>query len=267
MIIQVFHMIRSLFRLPRTWPAFDGKSEHSAFYLERFGFRVFFLFFLFTACNKSSKVHENKAFVTITNTSPGSSPIDVISDGSSILGGTILSYNQTTGTPGKPYIQATAGVSQLAVTEGMETVLKGNTAFQQGLYYSLFVYDTLTNDSLKLFILQDNLQTRTDTFTYVRFINFSPGTFLNLLLTNDKDTVGTGFMPYAGNKLNPTDYYYQILRIGSYGVRAFRDTLYANSVPLDSLQIDSTKIYTVFLQGFPDSTGKDSLMLKSIQHN
>ncbi len=251
MIIQVFHKIRPLFRHSESW----------------FSVIAFLLLFLPAACNKSSKIHENKAFVSVTQTSPGSAPIDVISDGSSILGGTLLAYNQTTGTPGKPYIQATAGVSQLEVTEGMQTVLKGNTAFQQGLYYSLFVYDTLRNDSLKLFILQDNLQIRTDTFTYVRFINFAPGSFLNLMLTNNHDTVNSGFMPYAGNKLNPTDYFYQTMRIGSYGVRAFRDTLYANSVPLDSLQIDSTKIYTVFLQGFPDSTGADSLMVKSIQHN
>ena len=118
-----------------------------------------------------------------------------------------------------------------------------------------------------MFILQDNLQIRKDTFTYVRFINFSPGSYLNVVLTSKRDTVATGFQQYAGNKLNPSYYSFRNLHIGSYAARAFRDTVYANSIPLDSLQVDSTKIYTIFLQGFVDSSGTNGLMLKSIQHN
>ncbi|MDP4131009.1 MAG: DUF4397 domain-containing protein [Bacteroidota bacterium] len=219
------------------------------------------------SCNKSSGIHENKAFVTVTQTAPGSSPIDVLYDNASILGGSKLAFDQTTGTPGNPYVQATAGVRVLTVKEGTQTVLEGNTAFQQGLHYSLFVYDTLKNDSLRMFILQDNLQIRTDTFTYVRFINFAPGSYLNLLLTSKRDTVATGFLPYAGDKLNPSFYLFRRLHIGRYAARAFVDTLFSNSIPLDSLYIDSTKIYTVFFQGFPDSTGAYSLKLKSIRHN
>lgn len=219
------------------------------------------------ACNKSSRINENKAFVTVTQAAPGSSPIDVLYDNLSILGDSTLAYDHTSGSPGSPYVQATAGIRVLEVKEGTKTVLQGNTAFQQGLYYSLFVYDSLKTDSLKLFILQDNLQVRTDTFTYVRFINFAPGTYLNLLLTSKRDTMATGFIPYAGNKLNPSFYAFRQLHIGSYAARAFVDTLYSNSFPLDSVQIDSTKLYTVFFQGIMGSAGADSLKLKSLRHN
>jgi hypothetical protein len=263
MVIQVFNKKHFILRLWRF-----ATINHQPSTINRYSaFIVFPILFLAIACNKSSGTNENKAFVTVTNVAPGSSPVDVLYNKISILGRGVLPYDSTSGIPGKPYVQATAGVRQLQVTEGAMTVLQGNTAFQQGLYYSLFVYDTLKNDSLKLFILQDNLEIRTDTFTYVRFINFAPGSYLNLLLTNNIDTVASGFMDFAGNKLNPNDYFFQTLHIGSYGVRAFRDTLYANSVPLDSVEIDSTKIYTVFLEGFLDSPGTDKLMLKSIQHN
>lgn len=242
-------------------------SKFSTCPATRLAFIVLLFLLLTISCNKSSGTHENKAFVTITHTAPGSSPIDVLYDGSSILGGSTLAYNQTTDNGGSPYLKATAGVRELQVKEGSQTVLQGNTAFQQGLYYSLFVYDTLKNDSLKMFILQDNLQIRTDSFTYVRFINFSPDSYLNVVLTSKRDTVATGFQQYAGNKLNPSYYSFRNLHIGSYAARAFRDTVYANSIPLDSLQVDSTKIYTIFLQGFADSAGRNGLMLKSIQHN
>jgi hypothetical protein len=222
---------------------------------------------LVISCSKSAGTRENKAFVTVTHTAPGSAPIDVFYDKVSILGGNPIAYDQTSGTPGSPYVEATAGVRQLQVTEGDKTVLSGNTAFQQGVHYSVFIYDTLTNDSLKMFILQDNLQSRVDTFTYVRFINFSPGTYFNLVLTSKRDTVATGFQEYAGNKLNPSFYAFRLLHIGNYAARVFQDTLFANSVPLDSIRIDSTKIYTLFLQGFPGSVGAEGLMLKSIRHN
>jgi hypothetical protein len=227
---------------------------------------IYLFLILAASCNKSSGINENKAFVTITHATPGGSPIDVLYNGNSILGGNSLAYNQTTGSPGDPYIEATAGVRELQVTAGGQTILQGNTAFQQGLHYSLFLYDTLKNDSMKMFILQDNLQIRTDTFTYVRFINFSPA-YLSLLITGNGDTIATGNLPYAGNKLDPSYYSFRRVPIGNYAVRAFRDTVYANSIPLDSLYIDSTKIYTVFLQGFADSSGDDRLMVKSIRYN
>jgi hypothetical protein len=225
-----------------------------------FGFLA--LLVMAAACSKSAGVRENTAFVAITQTVPGISPLDILSDGTSVLGGSLLGYGQTTGTAGNPYVQATAGVRLMKIIAGTQTLNQGNTAFQQGYHYSLFVYDSLQNDSVKLFILQDNQAARTDTFTYVRFINFSPGTYLNLVLTNQQDTIVTGFLPYAGNKQNTNFYPYRTVHIGYYGVRAFVDTLYSNSFALDSFQIDFTKIYTGYLEG-----KGDSIRLKSIQYN
>jgi hypothetical protein len=245
-------------------PVMAGIPEWTAF---RMPALLLVLTLLLAACSKSSGVHENKAYVTVTHVAPGFGPLDILYDGNSILGGGPLSYGQTSGTPEDPYVEATAGVRQLQVTDGTETALEGNTAFQQDQHYSVFTYDTLEHDSLKLFILQDNLQPRTDTFTYVRFINFSPGSYLNLVLTNQQDTIVTGFQPFAGNRLSPSYYTFRTIHIGSYGTRAFPDTVYAHSVPLDSVRIDSTRIYTLFLRGYVDSAGSKALELGEIRHN
>ena len=223
------------------------------------------LFLLNISCNKSSGVNENKAYVTVTHLAPGFSSLDVLYGGASILGGGGLTYDQTSGDSLNPYILATAGVRALQITAGADTVLQGNTAFQRGLHYSLFFYDTLKNDSLKMFILQDELQPRTDTFSLVRFINFSPGPSLNLVLTSIRDTIATGFQVFAGAKLKPSYYKFNLLHIGSYAARAYRDDV--NFIPLDSLRVDSAKIYTIFLQGYADSSGEFGLKLKKIRHN
>jgi len=231
-----------------------------------FAFCLSGILFLGSSCNKSSGVNENKAFVTISHVAPGFSALDVFYNGTSVLGGAGLNYDETSGTADNPYVTATAGVRLLQITQNSDTVLQGNTAFQQGLHYSIFVYDTLKNDPLKMFILQDNLP-RTDTITDIRFINFSPGPGLNVLLTSKRDTVATGFQTFAGNQLDPSFYAYRRLHTGRYAARAFRDSSLATSIPLDSVLVDSAKIYTIFLQGYADSSGEFGLKLKSIRQN
>jgi hypothetical protein len=219
------------------------------------------------SCNKSSGVNKNKAFVTICHVAPGFSGLDVFYNRTSILGDTGLDYNEISGTPDNPYVEATAGVRLLQIAQGGDTVLQGNTALQLGLHYSIFLYDTLRNDSLKMFILQDNLQPYRDTMTYVRFINFSPDSALNLVLASNRDTIQTGFREFAGNRLKTSFYTYKLMHIGLYEARAWRDTVAAHSIPLGNIQIDSLKNYSLFLQGYADSSGEYGLRLKSVRQN
>jgi hypothetical protein len=232
-----------------------------------FPFLVPGIILLNLSCNKSSGVNENKAYVAISHVAPGFSGLNVLYNGISILGDNGLAYGQTSQSGTGPYVEATAGVRMLQVTDNGGTVLQGNTAFLQGQHYSVFLYDTLKNDSLKMFILQDNLQAYRDTLTYVRFINFSPGPGLNLVLSNQRNTVVTGFREFAGNNLKASNYTYQLIPIGVYEASAWRDDTLAHSIPLGSVQIESLKNYTLFLQGYADSAGVYGLKLGSIQHN
>jgi hypothetical protein len=235
--------------------------------ISRLAFYVFPIFLLNSSCNKSSGVNKNKAFVTVAHVAPGFSNLDVLYNGASILGDTGLDYNEISGTPENPYVEATAGVRLLQITGISDTILQGNTAFQQGLHYSVFLYDTLKNDSLKMFILQDNLQLYRDTITYVRFMNFSPGPALNVVLAGKYDTIATGFQEFAGNRLKTSFYTYKLMPIGLYEARAWRDTVAAHSISLGNIQIDSLKNYSLFLQGYADSSGEYGLKLKSIRQN
>ncbi|HVY76407.1 MAG TPA: DUF4397 domain-containing protein [Puia sp.] len=219
-------------------------------------------------CSKSSGVNENKANVTVAHVAPGFGPLDMLYGGSSILAGDSLSYGQSTGSPGNTYVEATAGVRNLEVQESGKPVLSGNTAFLQGGHYSVFAYDTLQNDSLKLLILQDNLQLYSDPLKdNVRFINFSPGSSLSLVMTNTTDTNVTVFQPFAGYQTDPSHYAFKPFTTGYYGVRVFRDSSFANSIPVDSVNLSTNTIYTLYLQGYLDSSGSKPLQLKVIQYN
>src|SRR6185312_429694 len=106
-----------------------------------------------------------------------------------------------------------------------------------------------------------------DAMTYVRFINFSPDSALNLVLASNRDTIQTGFREFAGNRLKTSSYTYKLMHIGLYEARAWRDTVAAHSIPLGNIQIDSLKNYSLFLQGYADSSGEYGLRLKSVRQN
>src|SRR6185312_6236542 len=74
------------------------------------------------SCNKSSGVNKNKAFVTVSHVAPGFSALDVFYNGTSILGDTGLDYNEISGTPDNPYVEATAGVRLLQIAQGRDDV-------------------------------------------------------------------------------------------------------------------------------------------------
>ncbi len=191
-----------------------------------------------------------------------------------------LPFGQTSGYNDNPYDTTTTGVRNLALLDGTKVLLQGNTALQQGGHFSMFIYDTLDKNSLAVLILQDNQGNRTDTFTYIRFLNFAPASKLDFLLTRTIDTVlssvgvdsliidsiHTGYKLFVGNNVNPNNYPFQLTHIGYYKAQVSpNDTTYFT---LDSLHVDSLKIYNVYLQGFlGDSTSINKLQLKSFPLN
>jgi hypothetical protein len=243
-------------------------------------FRPFSVFQLFKAfglpllvlglisCNKSANINANKSFVGLTHVAYGVGPLNLILDNDSLLPAPI-EFGQTSGIPGNPYDTAVSRINLMQVKQGAETLLSGNAAFQQGANYSIFVYDsTLDKKSVGLIILQDNYPVRTDTFTYVRYMNFSPGTSLGLFLSNAKDTLRQfGPRAFVGDNPNPSSYLFTQVHIGKYGAIAYSNDSTAWIV--DSLTISPSTNYNVYLQGFADDTtsGVNKLQLKSVPLN
>lgn len=236
-------------------------------------------------CNKSANSNANKAFVALTHVAYRVDPLNLALNGDSLLSSPV-SFGNTSGQQGYPYDTATSRISEMQLVEH-DVLLSGNAAFQQGAHYSVFAYDSLDKQSIALLILQDNPSAPTDSSSSFRFLNFSPGSRIGLIMwfkydatiqdtihISVRDTTVIGLSNFVGYNPSPASYpfgYY-----GHYGenkVFAYVDSAKPRS-PTDStnikylgtLQFDTLKSYNIFLQGyFYPGPGQDSLQLKHIQ--
>ncbi|HSZ33320.1 MAG TPA: hypothetical protein VK772_08410 [Puia sp.] len=248
------------------------------------------------SCNKSTTNYGDKSFVGLTHVAYGVGPIGMTIDGTSLFSNP-LSFGNTSGIDGNPYDTTISRVSQMNIFLAQDTSMNihGNTAFQQGNHYSIFFFDTLDSRSLSLIIFQDNPPIIYDTFTTIRFMNFSPGTSygLKFIYTKDyfindtflisvRDTINTPLSPFVGYNPNPSIYTFnQFVHIGVNQVFAYTDSVNprvdlinpsldsANFIKLDSLQFDSLKNYNIYLQGFRDSasSSQNKFQIKSVRLN
>ena len=226
------------------------------------------------SCSKTANSNENKAYVGVSHVAYGTGPLTLTLNADS-LQSVPLPFGYTSGYPGSPaYDTATAGIGDLAIYEGTKNLLSGNAAFQQGAHYSVFAYDSLNSSSISVIIFQNSQPVRTDTFTYIRYLNFSPGpTAWGLLMVNAKIAQTIGTVNFIGKNVNPSFYSFTRVHIGNFQVFAYTDSARpnpdsSNFRSLGSIQIDSTINYNVYLQGFRDSSsGPDTLALKSIPVN
>jgi hypothetical protein len=230
---------------------------------------VVVLCWLTGSCNKNSNASGNKAYLSVTNASPGSPPMDVFFEGNKLNTGGSIPFGATTGFPGDPYDTAIAGVHSIKVSSGDTSYLTGY--IDMGLYqnYSIFIYDTLSaSGKLEALILKDGFVVPPkDTLAASRFLNFSPDTLLLVEFTNVVDTVRWGGIPYVGPNPNPAGLskFQNLLPRGSYGVTVWQDS--THFVNLDSVSILQGKCYSIYMTGLFGGSGSNALGIHSIQHN
>ena len=108
-------------------------------------------------CSKTANSTENKSYIGVTHVAYGVGPINVVLDGDSLMPAP-LAFGSTSGTYSFPYDTAVSRVSDMELVQGNQVILQGNSAFQRGSYYSVFVYDTLNRDTaaVGMIILQNN---------------------------------------------------------------------------------------------------------------
>jgi hypothetical protein len=233
------------------------------------------------SCNKTSNINANKAFISLTHVAYGVDPLKISFDGKLLFPGTIA-FGQTSGTFGNPYDTATSRIGELFLgTADSSTSKQGNASFLQQARYSIFAFDSSDRNTFNLLILQDNVPIRADTFTFIRYMNFSPGDSIwGLKLINNRkdfpysaDTVLIPSGSFVGFNINPSAYSFTLIRSGNYNVFAFRDSSNpainnSNFINLGNLQIDSLVNYNIYLQGFLGmDTGVNKFQLKSVPLN
>jgi len=257
-------------------------------------------------CNKTGGLNTNIAHVSVIHTAIGEGQLDFAqqkdsnnSPYTSILASPI-SYGTSSGSvseedsPGTAkylsgYRNAEVGVSGVRIWAGdAKTVVStGNTTFSNGRYYSVFLYDSAATDTVvPLIILPDNIITSVDTFAYLRWMNFCPGTYYNIRITSlrpqaditgiIRDSIPSGFLPFVGNSEKISTYSFKRVHSGRYKVTAYKsviknaaktaDSLINPVTITDSLILLRDISYTALLQGFEDSTGEKHTRLRVIEH-
>jgi hypothetical protein len=247
-----------------------GNSSHKIFFLTILVLVIFACFEL--SCNKSINEASNKAHISVTNVVEGGSAVNIYHDGI-LVTSSPLPFDSTTGISGDPYSPVTAGIRNFkAVTAGANPVsyLDGNVGLSSGVYYSIFLYDTLNLNKAQALILQDNLIPPVDTLAAFRFLNMVPfPDTLNYLLTDSTDTLRLGFLPFIGAEAQPSflsPFNYQI-RAGTYGLGYQIDSVTVG--PIDTLTFLGGKLYTIYTRTKNpyNSAAPDTLYTGMVQHN
>ena len=254
--------------------------------LKALRFKLFVLSLLtLISCNKSG-INANSSYVALTNVAYDLGPVGMYLNGEKKFT-TPVSFGNTSGTPGNPYDTTASKVSLMSfyIAPDTSNIIQGNAAFRQNARYSIFLFDTLgvNSVSLGLIVLQDNPTILQDTFTYYRFLNFSPGdTLWGLKLINNrkdnpnsKDTLFVTQSPFVGLNNNPAAYpMTSTIRSGNYSVYAFKNSVNPQSdttlvyTSLGIQQIDSLINYNIYLQGFyGDTTSVNKFQLKVVPLN
>jgi hypothetical protein len=225
---------------------------------------------LLISCNKSLNQSSNKAYIAVTNLVQGGSPVNISFNNSLITTSGLLAYDSTTGFPGNHYVPVISGIRNFKAgpSSSDSGYLNGNVGLQSNVYYSIFLYDTLSAGRAEALILQDNLTAPADTMAAFRFLNLYPfADTLYYMLTDSTDTLALGFIPYVGPEALPTylsAFNYQI-HTGTYGFGYLLDSV--NIAPIDTITLTGGKLYTIYALDSAGSVGQGIPTTRMLQHN
>jgi hypothetical protein len=220
------------------------------------------------SCNKSINQGSNKVYISVTNLVMGGQAVNVFYNNAQLT--SLLPYDSTTA-----YFPVIAGIRNFKAGPPLpdSPYLNGNVGLDAGVYYSVFLYDSLNAGKAQALILQNNLQAPADTVAAFRFLNLFPPAgappldSLYYIITNATDTLILGYIPFVGPEAQPSylsGFNYQILE-GAYSFGYYVDSVLIQ--PIDSLYFTGGKLYTLYNHPVPNGMGGDSSMTSLLQHN
>ncbi len=207
---------------------------------------------LFSSCDKDDDDIAAPAKLSATHASPGSPAVDIYVDGTKATS-TQLSYPNTTGVAGNPYLEVNSGVRNVKVSpNGTLNVIDANLSLDPGKAYSVFAYDVLgSGTTLRALLLTDDLTAPATGKAHIRFLHLSPdapAVNIELVMTGSA-AINLNNIPYVGPSPNATTLSaFTPVDAGAYtvNVRASGTTAVVLSVPLT---FTAGKIYTVYARG------------------
>ncbi|MBO9729819.1 MAG: DUF4397 domain-containing protein [Chitinophaga sp.] len=159
----------------------------------------------------------------------------------------------------------------IKLSMGSNVVANGKFSFENGAAYSLFIYDTLTNNKVKFVILKDMISNPGTTKANIRFLHLSPNTppvDIDVFSGNDSiRLVKAG--AYIGNSPDVTALApFKTIITGKFRVKV--KTMVGNKIvtllDIPSLELSGQKTYTLFLKGVNNGSSDAAIGLQLWMH-
>lgn len=213
------------------------------------------------ACKKNSEA-TSATHIAIGHFVPNADSLSVLYDGSRIGGNAALSYGTATTQNGQAYLTLSSGTHNTRILAGSRTVRDNIYTYRAGRYYTLLLYDSLKNDTVKVALLQDGVSP-VDTLAQVRFINMIADTG-TVQIRFSKDTTLAVSDTYLGSK-SSRSYPFSTLRPGSWNVSLERNS--AVIVQPVAFNLQAGKLYSFVAKGRRGGTGQHAESLLRLKHN
>ncbi|MBD3750486.1 MAG: DUF4397 domain-containing protein [Sphingobacteriales bacterium] len=214
---------------------------------------IFGSIYILVSCKMNTPILSfGESHIRLINASPDNNAIDFyIND--TLKNSSPLAFGQNTN-----YATISGGVNHFQVKANGNLVNHSDLTFQldTNKYFTVFVAGNISKDSMSYVSLQDDLKVLSDTTAKVRFVNLvSNSPYLDVVVsTNPQDSIPS----FSGiNFGSGADY--KEFKSGNYTIK-FRQT--GKNIDLASpitLQLDATKIYTLWAKGFVNGIGAQAL--------
>jgi uncharacterized protein DUF4397 len=156
---------------------------------------------------------------------------------------------------------------KLAAVNTINPVAETSVNMNEGRFYSIFAYDTLLNNKVKVFTTEDDLSAPASGKAKIRFIHLSPNTQVNKVAV-DIAANGTVIFPnrtYADVVTDGSKANFATVDAGTYTVDvrlAGSTTVTLLSVP--GVVVEAGKIYTIVAKGILGRGGSNELAAQLI---
>ena len=225
-------------------------------------------FFLISCLkNKDTTANGPKARITVGNYVVNSAAFNILYDAGALTTAP-LAYGKSFDSG---YIPVGAGIHNLTITSGTDVIASNSISVQTGISYSLFLYDTLKNKTVKAWLVED-IMVAVDTVAKARFLQFIPlpaNDSLTFRLTNNL----RGYEiidAFVGNKSAPgngSDFFAN-LQPGTYQVQLLRKNLPVPVIyTLPSYTVERGRLYTFIAKGTVNGTGEYAIGLNVVKNN
>ena len=210
------------------------------------------LLIFFSGCSKGEDDVSGNARISLTHSATEAPALDAFIDAEKITTAP-LSFGNTTGVQGDPYINTNAGIRYLRIsTDGTKNVVQGNVPLAVDGVYSVFAYDSIgTGGVLKTLILTDKLTAPADNKTHIRFLQLSPDTGrITLQFTNTTDTVVFSGRSYLGSQVIDASLgNFSAINAGDYTIRVTTAGTITPVLYTVPISLNEGKIYTIYTRG------------------